>query len=128
MASTPTHVNGSTRSTQTKENVKNIRCGGLITYTLTEHQFEMMYEGRHGDMKLNIGLSCLSFIGGLWVEDILRTEKTETYVAVFWCLNVFASIIGLISIILHFRTRQQIDKLYSTLKKESANIESKPQS
>lgn len=81
-----------------------------------------MYNGRHGDIKLNIGLSCISFLIGLWIEDLLITERTDAYVATFWCLNVILSVVGIICIAMHLRTRQKIDHLYSTLKEEAENV------
>lgn len=114
-------VNGTTCK-RSKETVKNVRCGGIVTYTLTEHQFETMYRGRHGDLKLNIGIGCISFVLGLWIDYLLMSEKTAVYMGVFWSMNIVLSIIGVMAIVLHIKDRQKIDKLYSTLKNEANSI------
>lgn len=120
MATDTTHVNGSTHSKHTRERVRNVRCGSLVTYTLTEHQFETMYNGRHGDIKLNIAIGCFTTLIGFWLDYFLEKEsKSDVYVAVFICLNIGLIIITAVCTIAHFRTRQNIDKFYSAMREEA---------
>lgn len=120
MATDATHVNGSTHSRQTREKVRNVRCGGLITYTLTEHQFETMYDGRHGDIKSNIAIGCFSLLIGFWLDYLLDIEsKSDVYIAVFICLNIGLLVTAVTCTVAHFKTRQNIDKFYSAMREEA---------
>lgn len=120
MATDATHVNGTTYSKQTRETVRNVRCGKLVNYTLTEHQFETMYNGRHGDIKLNIAIGCISALIGFWLDYFLIEDaKSDVYVAVFACLNVVLTTTAIICAVAHYKTRQDIDRLYTALRKEA---------
>lgn len=120
MGTDATHVNGSTHSKQTRERVRNVRCGGIVTYTLTEHQFETMYNGRHGDIKLNIAIGCFSMLIGFWLDFLLEEEtKSDVYIAVFTCLNVVLLITTIVCAITHYKTHQNIDKFYSAMREEA---------
>lgn len=119
MATDATHVNGTTYSRQTRETVRNVRYGGLINYTLTEHQFETMYDGRHGDIKLDIAIGCISALIGFWLDYLIEDTKSTVYVAVFICLNVVLAVTAVVCAVAHYKTRQDVDRLYSALRKEA---------
>lgn len=119
MATDATHVNGTTYSKQTRETVRNVRCGKLVNYTLTEHQFETMYNGRHGDIKLDIAIGCISALIGFWLDYLIEDAKSDVYIAVFICLNAVLLIVAVVCAIAHYKTRQDVDRLYSALRKEA---------
>lgn len=126
MATDANHVNGSTHSKHTREIVRNVRCGSIITYTLTEHQFATMYEGRHGDIKLNIATGCLSMLTGFWLDFLIEDAKSDVYVAIFICLNIVLLFMAIGFFIAHYKTRQDIDRLYSALRDEANRQPSNP--
>lgn len=119
MATDATHVNGTTYSKQTRETVRNVRCGKLVNYTLTEHQFETMYDGRHGDVKLDIAIGCISALIGFWLDYLIEEAKSDVYIAVFICLNVVLLVVAAVCTVAHYKTRQDVDRLYSALRKEA---------